>query len=109
MRKFLSFSFASFLVLAMCAFSAMAQSTTQGAISGTVKDPKGEVVANAAVTVKNNETNKEVATTTDDNGDFKAVNLDPGTYTVTVSASGFAATPNTAVVEVGRGHRRGAQ
>lgn len=101
MRKFLSFSFASLLVLAMCALGAMAQSTTQGAITGTVKDPKGEVVANASVTIKNNGTNKESTATTDDNGVFKAVNLDPGTYTVTVNATGFAASNNTAVVEVG--------
>ena len=50
MRKILSFSFASLLVLAFCAFSAMAQSTTQGAIAGTVKNPNNEVVAGATVT-----------------------------------------------------------
>lgn len=102
MRKILSFSFAALLVLAFCAFSAMAQSTTAGAISGTVKDPKGAAVPGATVTVKNNETNKEVTATTDDGGGFKAVNLDPGTYSVTVNAQGFAAINNTAVVEVGR-------
>ena len=102
MRKFLGFSFSIFFVLVMCTLSVVAQSTTQGAISGTVRDPQGGVVPNATVTVKNNETNKEVTATTDDNGGFKTVSLDPGTYTVTVNAANFAAFSSTAVVEVGR-------
>ena len=82
---------------------AWAQSTTQGAVGGTVKDPQGAVVANAPVTVKNEETNKEFAATTDDEGRFRVVQLDPGTYSVTVNASGFAAfTQQKVVVEVGR-------
>ena len=103
MRKILSFSFAALMVLALCAFSAMAQSTTQGAISGTVKNPNNEVVAGATVSVKNNATNKEATDTTDSSGGFRIVNLDPGTYTVTINASGFAAYTNAEVtVEVGR-------
>ncbi|MFL6253417.1 MAG: carboxypeptidase-like regulatory domain-containing protein, partial [Pyrinomonadaceae bacterium] len=77
--------------LVMGAPTAWAQSTTQGAVGGTVKDPQGAVVANASVTVKNEETNKEFAATTDDEGHFRVVSLDPGTYTVTINASGFAA------------------
>ena len=89
--------------LAFGAVSAAAQSTTQGAVGGTVKDPQGAVVANAPVTVKNEETNKEFAATTDDEGRFRVVQLDPGTYSVTVSASGFAPyTQQKVVVEVGR-------
>ena len=103
MRKIFSFSFAVLLVLALSAFSVMAQSTTQGAISGTVKNPAGELVPNASVTVKNNETNKEVTLTTNDDGSFRTVNLDPGTYTVSITATGFASWTNAAaVVEVGR-------
>ena len=102
MRKIFSFSFALSFVLAICALSAVAQSTTQGAISGTVRDPQGGVVPNAAVTVKNNATNKEWTATTNDDGGFKTVDLDPGTYVVTVNAANFAASSGTAVVEVGR-------
>src|SRR5574341_911485 len=102
MRKILSYSFVSLLAIAFCAFSAMAQSTTQGAISGTVNDPNGAAVAGATVTVKNIGTNKEVTITTDDAGSFKTVNLDPGNYSVTVNAGGFAAVTQNAVVEVGR-------
>src|SRR5712692_3725721 len=103
MCKFLRFCFASLLVLAVCALSAMAQSTTTGAINGSVTNPNKEVVAGATVTAKNNGTNKEATATTDDNGGFKVVNLDPGTYTVTVNASGFAPFTNGNIaVEVGR-------
>lgn len=102
MRKIFSFSLALTFVLAVCAFSAVAQSTTQGAISGTVRDPQGGVVPNATVTIKNNETNKEWTATTNDDGGFKSVNLDPGTYAVSVNATSFAVFNGTAVVEVGR-------
>jgi hypothetical protein len=91
------------LCLVTAAPSAWAQSTTQGAVGGTVKDPQGAVVANAAVTVKNEETNKEFSATTDDEGHFRVVSLDPGTYAVAINASGFAAfTQQKVVVEVGR-------
>ena len=89
--------------LAMAAPAAWAQSTTQGAVGGTVKDPQGAVVPNAAVTVRNEETNKEVSATTDDEGRFRVVQLDPGNYTVVINGSGFAAyTQQKVVVEVGR-------
>ena len=89
--------------LAAAAPSARAQSTTQGAVGGTVKDPRGDVVRGAAIAVKNEETNREFAATTDDEGRFRVVQLDPGNYTVTVSSSGFAAfTQQQVVVEVGR-------
>ena len=52
MSKFLRLIFASLLVLAVCALSAMAQSTTTGAINGTVSNPNKEVVAGATVTAK---------------------------------------------------------
>src|SRR3977135_1211077 len=101
MCKFLRFGFASFVLVALCALSAMAQSTTTGAITGTVSNPNKEVVAGATVTAKNTGTNKEATTTTDDNGGFKIGNLEPGTYNVTANGSGFApyANPNV-VVEV---------
>ena len=103
MTKTLRFCFASLLVAAFCAVSALAQSTTTGAINGTVTNPNKEVVAGATVSAKNNGTNKEASATTDDNGGFKVSNLDPGIYTVSVSATGFAAYSNAAVVvEIGR-------
>jgi outer membrane receptor protein involved in Fe transport len=106
-KKPLSKTVSALALLIFClvtaAPSAWAQSTTQGAVGGTVKDPQGAVVANASVAVKNEETNKEVTATTDDEGRFRVVQLNPGNYTVTISSSGFAAfTQQKVVVEVGR-------
>ena len=103
MCKTLRFCFASFVLLAICALSAMAQSTVTGAISGTVSNPNKEVIAGATITAKNTGTNKEETATTGDSGGFKIVNLQPGTYTLTVNAAGFAPFTNeNVIVEVGR-------
>ncbi|HEX5703742.1 MAG TPA: TonB-dependent receptor [Pyrinomonadaceae bacterium] len=102
MRKIFSFSFAALLVLALSAFSVMAQSTTTGAIGVTVTDPKGAVVPGATVVARNSETNKEDTATTDDEGRARINNLQPGTYTVTAEGSGFGKfTQQNIVVEVG--------
>jgi outer membrane receptor protein involved in Fe transport len=103
MRKIFSSSFAALLVLALCAFSAMAQSTTTGAIGFVVSDPKGAVLPAATVTVRNVDTNKEDTATTDDEGRARIVNLQPGNYLVTITATGFGNyTKDQIVVEVGR-------
>jgi hypothetical protein len=103
MSKFLKATFASLAVLVMCTVSAMAQGTVTGGINGTVTNPNKEVIAGATVTAKNNGTSKESSATSDDNGGFKITNLEPGTYTLSVNASGFAPFSNeNVVVEVGR-------
>src|SRR5258706_5344213 len=103
MYKFLRFSFASLMLVALCALGTMAQSTVTGAINGTVTNPNKEVVVGASITARNNGTSKESTANADDNGGFKVVNLEPGTYTVTVNGSGFAPYSNeNVVVEVGR-------
>src|ERR1700744_1072526 len=72
-----------------------AQTTTTGAISGTVTDPSGAAVSGAKLIVHNDATNAESALTADSNGFYNAVQLQPGTYTVTISASGFATYKDT--------------
>src|SRR3569833_1817983 len=66
-----------------------AQSTTQGAIAGTVVDASGAVVPGAAVTLHNDATGAEFKLVADESGYFKAPLVPPGTYTVTISATGF--------------------
>jgi len=89
------------LVLTLCA-GAFAQSNTAGGISGTVYDQHGAVVPNATVVVRNNGTNAEQTVVSDGSGFFRVAGLQPATYTVSVTASGFAAykAPNV-IVNVG--------
>ena len=81
------------LFAALCTFGAsgflMGQSTTQGAIGGTVQDSTGAVVGKATIRIHNDATNAEQVLMSDDSGFYKAPLLEPGTYTVTVMAPGF--------------------
>src|SRR4030095_15738192 len=82
---------------------AMAQSeATTGRITGTVKDAQGAAVPNASVTVSDPSTGYSQSLTTNENGEFNAVQLRPGNYTVEVTATGFGKSTQTGYqVEVG--------
>lgn len=75
-----------------------AQSTTQGAISGTVFDSTNAAVPNATVLIHSDGTNADITLTTGAAGEYKAPQLTPGTYTVTVKAAGFSDTKTSQVV-----------
>ncbi len=68
------------MVIMLFACGAFAQSTTDGAIGGTVMDSSGAAVPNAKVVVKNNGTNAEQTVITDDTGYFRVGKLPPGTF-----------------------------
>ncbi|HEY5446330.1 MAG TPA: carboxypeptidase regulatory-like domain-containing protein, partial [Pyrinomonadaceae bacterium] len=102
MSSFIKISFAFLLALLLSAIT-MGQSTTTGAIGGVVSNPNKEVVPGAAVTVRNMETNKEDSSTSDSQGRFKVINLQPGNYAITINGAGFTAfTQDNIVVEIGR-------
>src|ERR1700733_1126990 len=76
-----------------------AQGGATGAITGTVSDASGAVVANAKVDIVSEATRQvERHVTTDSAGAFTATLLPVGTYTVQVSAPGFATTKFPGVV-----------
>ena len=60
-----------------------------GAISGTVTDPSKAVLAGANVTITNEATNDTRTVQTDSRGFYDVESLEPGSYTVTISATGF--------------------
>ena len=64
--------------------------STLGSISGAVRDPQGALVPNARITLHRQQSNTDRFTTTGADGQFTALNLDPGTYTLRSSAPGFA-------------------
>lgn len=63
--------------------------TFRGTILGTVTDPSGAVIAGATVTVKNTGTGLQRTTETSADGSYALPELPIGTYTVTVTLSGF--------------------
>lgn len=79
-----------FMTFVFASSASFAQSTTQGAISGTAEDPTGAAVPHATVVIRNDATNAEVKLTADSSGYFDAPLLEPGEYKVTVTANGFA-------------------
>ena len=88
-------------VLLLAAAGLSAQSTTTGAVFGTVTDATGAVVPGATATLKSPETGRTSTATTDGAGEYRFSLLQPGRYSVTVSRSGFTTT--TVRVEVGVG------
>jgi hypothetical protein len=77
--------------LMFCAVTAFAQSAGEGAIQGTVTDPTGAVVPDAAVTATNVATGVKVSHPTSSSGLYVMTPLLPGIYTVDVKAAGFQA------------------
>ena len=78
---------ACFLLL-IAATSAIAQSTF-GSILGTVHDSSGAVVEGAQVTLVNAGTSSSRILVSDSTGSFGFKNIDVGSYTLTVGATGF--------------------
>lgn len=65
-----------------------AQSTTS-AVNGTVTDSTGAVVTGANITITNSATGVAYSATTDNLGTYHVTQLPPGTYTLTVTKTGF--------------------
>jgi outer membrane receptor protein involved in Fe transport len=80
------------LILTAC-FSSIglkAQSTSQGSIAGSVLDSSEAAIPGAAITITNMATGFTINLVSDSSGFFKAPLLEPGTYSVSISAANFA-------------------
>ncbi len=77
------------LFLALLAVFALPASAQEATIVGTVTDPSGAAVPNAKVTVTNTDTNISKGFVTNDSGQYVAVDVHIGHYTVKVENSGF--------------------
>src|SRR5260370_21539973 len=94
--------------------SALAQTSTTS-LQGTVTDPSGAAVAAATVDLLNVDSKAQRDATTDGQGEYRFQFLPPGTYTLTVTATGFSRferkdlqllvnTPATANAQLKLGH-----
>ena len=78
-----------------------AQTTTTGELSGTVTDPTGAVVPNATVTLQNASTGATSSSATSGTGYYKFSFLPPGSYRISVAATGFQTVEKPTVVNLG--------
>ncbi|MDQ3221244.1 MAG: carboxypeptidase regulatory-like domain-containing protein [Acidobacteriota bacterium] len=104
MTKNFSIKFFTLIILSLVLGfgQAFAQSTVTGGINGTITDPQGGVVPNASITVTNIGTNAAVTVNASSDGGYRVLNLQPGTYRVETTVSGFAPVmADNIIVEVG--------
>jgi len=85
-QRFAIVSMVQLLVLASIALS----QTSSSSLQGTVTDPSGGAIAGASVTISNSESKLERFMVTGPQGEYRFVALAPGTYTLAVTATGFA-------------------
>ena len=91
MKRLIRFLALSLPLLVAQASGVFAQTQiTTGVIQGTVLDEQGSVVPGANVEVKSPDTNFSKSLTTDADGRFVFLQLQPGRYVLTVSKQGFA-------------------
>jgi hypothetical protein len=76
--------------------------TSYGSVVGTVTDSSGASVQGARVVLRNEGTDARTATTTGEGGTYSFINLNPGSYTLTVSEQGFESSRRSKVdVQIG--------
>jgi hypothetical protein len=88
LRKFVLWV-SAFIVCSFVSVTALAQSATTGAIGGTVTDQHGALVTGATVTITDTATAATRTATTNSAGLYRITALEPSTYAVSVSATGF--------------------
>src|SRR5450756_300903 len=79
----------SLLALLATAHVTLGQTSTTGAIRGTVTDPQGAVLPTALVTIKSQGTDAVRTAQTDRDGQYTVGLLPPGLYSVIITAPGF--------------------
>jgi hypothetical protein len=77
------------ILILLCPIVSRAQQLT-ATLTGTVTDSSGAVIPNAAITVTQTTTNAARTVQSDESGNYAVTSLPAGTYTVSVSSSGFA-------------------
>ena len=77
-------------MFALLAALPLTAQTYRGGIGGAVVDPQGETIANAKVDLISNATGATRETVTTSDGGYVFQDLQLGTYTLTITAPGFA-------------------
>lgn len=77
----------------LCAATSFAQ-TSKGFVTGNVVDPNGAAVPNVNITITNTATGTTRQTVSQENGSYRLDAVDPGTYNIEASATGFNTAKN---------------
>ena len=82
--------FLSAFCICLSGISLAQTSLATGRLDGTVYDKTGAAIPSATATVRNEATGVSFTQTSDDNGRFSFLNLEPGPYELTVEKKGFS-------------------
>src|SRR2546430_1268449 len=77
-------------LLVLVAFGAAGAQESRGSLTGKVSDQNGAILPGATVVIKNVDTNITSTGTTNEEGSYTFPLLPPGSYSLTVTATGFA-------------------
>ena len=88
-KRFFVVAFALLVVMSIGSIRSAAQTSSSGDIAGVVTDQSGAVVPDAKVVLKDVAKGNAQDTTTSKDGAYRFYLLTPGTYTVSVTATGF--------------------
>jgi hypothetical protein len=88
------------LLLFVIAIAGVVRAQSDASISGSVRDPSGGAVPEAAITIRNVETGAGRTLSTDASGRFNASLLPVGTYEIKVEKPGFSSRSRTGVALV---------
>jgi len=91
------FLFASFIAIVPQPLTICAQAAAAGSIRGTVLDLRGQPIQGATV-VATSATQMKSTAVSGDKGEYAITGLTPGGYTVSISATGFAAKEQLGVI-----------
>jgi len=76
-------------VLVFMSATASAQLAGKGQLTGRIADSTGAAIPNATIVATRDESNASATTQSTGSGDYTMSTLDPGIYTVTITAAGF--------------------
>src|SRR5262245_51814236 len=98
MRRIIRFSCLFILALAMG--SIVTAQTTSGSIAGTVMDSNQAAISGATLKISDDSKGISLSGSTDNEGRFVFPQVPPGTYTLSIEASGFKKLERTGIVLV---------
>src|SRR4051794_18774383 len=88
-QKFLRLSATLAIALAILHPRSSEAQVLYGSVVGTVQDPSGAGVPDAALTITNSDTGQTRDTKADSQGNYNMTNVLPGRYELRVTATGF--------------------